>query len=43
MIVEEVTAEHEEMGGRIVTFYIHCIVYNQYLFSDGIFFTGKTG
>ena len=43
MIVEEVTAEYEKMGGRIVTFYIRYIAYDQSVFPDGIFYAGKTG
>lgn len=37
MIVKEVTAEYEKMGGRIVTFYIRYIAYDQSVFPDGIF------
>lgn len=43
MIVKEVTAEYEKMGGRIVTFYIRYIAYDQSVFPDGIFYAGKTG
>ncbi len=42
-IVKGVTAEYEKMGGRIVTFYICYIAYNQSVFLNGIFYTGKTG
>lgn len=30
-------AEHEKMGGRIITFYIRYIAYDQSVFPDGIF------
>ena len=43
MIVKEVTAEYEKMGGRIVTFYIRYIAYDQSVFPVGIFCAGKTG
>ena len=42
-IVKGVTAEHEKMGGRIVTFYICYIAYDQSVFLNWIFYAGKTG
>ena len=43
MIVKGAMAEHEKMGGRIITFYILYIAYDQSVFLDGIFCAGKTG
>ena len=42
-IVKGVTAEHEKMGGKIITFYICYIAYDQSVFFNGIFYAGKTG
>ena len=42
-IVKGAMAEHEKMGGRIITFYIRYIAYDQSVFPDGIFYAGKTG
>ena len=43
MIAKGAMAEHEKMGGRIITFYIRYIAYDQSVFFNGIFYAGKTG